>query len=43
MPAAVRKSVADAARVCGGMDEEEAKAYVERMEREGRLWEECWS
>lgn len=43
MPAAVRKSIADAARVCGELGEDEAKEYVERVGREGRLWEECWS
>lgn len=43
MPAAVRKSIADAARICGGLGEEEAREYVERIGREGRLWEECWS
>lgn len=43
MPAAVRKSIADTARICGRLGEDEAKEYVERMGREGRLWEECWS
>ncbi|KAA1467026.1 riboflavin synthase domain-like protein [Dentipellis sp. KUC8613] len=43
MPTAVRVAIAGAARKEGGLSEEEAKAYVAKMEREGRLYEECWS
>ncbi|KAI0746992.1 riboflavin synthase domain-like protein [Daedaleopsis nitida] len=43
MPAAVRAALAYAIQSEGGRTEEEAKEYVARMEREGRLVEECWS
>ncbi|KZV65277.1 riboflavin synthase domain-like protein [Peniophora sp. CONT] len=43
MPAAVRRALAHAAHVEGGLDKHAATAYVNRMEREGRLYEECWS
>ncbi|KAI0319420.1 riboflavin synthase domain-like protein [Amylostereum chailletii] len=43
MPAAVRRALARAAETAGGMNETSALAYVARMEREGRLFEECWS
>ena len=43
MPAGVRGAIVEAARTHGGMDDEAAKAFVGRMEREGRLMEECWS
>ncbi|KAL1737831.1 hypothetical protein HDZ31DRAFT_70728 [Schizophyllum fasciatum] len=43
MPAAVRGALAYAAEAYGGYDAEGAKAYIERLEREGRLVEECWS
>ncbi|TRM58748.1 riboflavin synthase domain-like protein [Schizophyllum amplum] len=43
MPAAVRAALAYVAEMQGGYNAEEAKSYVERMEREGRLVEECWS
>jgi len=43
MPAAVRAALADAAQTHGGMDEDKARAYISRMEREGRLYEDCWS
>lgn len=43
MPAAVRAALAYAVESEGGRTEEEAKEYVARMEREGRLVEECWS
>ena len=43
MPAGVRAALVDIAREEGGMQEEEARAYVARLEREQRLFEECWS
>ncbi|KAI0709189.1 riboflavin synthase domain-like protein [Earliella scabrosa] len=43
MPAAVRAAIAHAVQTEGGRTEEEAKEYVAKMEREGRLVEECWS
>ena len=43
MPAAVRAAIAHAIQTHGGRTEEEAKEYVAKMEREGRLVEECWS
>ena len=43
MPAGVRAALADIARGEGKMEEEEARAYVARMEKEERLFEECWS
>ncbi|TBU41104.1 riboflavin synthase domain-like protein [Dichomitus squalens] len=43
MPAAVRAAIAHTVQSEGGRTEEEAKEYVARMEREGRLIEECWS
>jgi sulfite reductase alpha subunit-like flavoprotein len=42
MPAGVRAALVDIAREEGGMGEE-ARAYVARLEREERLFEECWS
>ena len=43
MPAGVRAALVDIARDEGGMEEEEARAYIARLEREERLFEECWS
>jgi len=43
MPAGVRAALADIAREEGGMGEEEARDYIARMEKEERLFEECWS
>lgn len=43
MPAAVKKAIQDAAVSEGCMAETEAKGFVNRLEREGRLFEECWS
>lgn len=43
MPAGVRAALAEIAREEGNMGEEEALAYVARMEKEERLFEECWS
>lgn len=43
MPAAVREAIQRALVSEGRMSEEDAKEYVVRMEKEGRLIEECWS
>ncbi|KAF8479036.1 riboflavin synthase domain-like protein [Russula ochroleuca] len=43
MPAGVRAALVDIAREEGELEEEEARAYVARLEREERLFEECWS
>jgi len=43
MPAGVRAALVDIAREEGEMGEEEAHAYVARLESEERLFEECWS
>ena len=43
MPAAVKEAVVFAAREAGGLGEEEARAFLKRMQDEGRLFEECWS
>ena len=43
MPAAVRAAITHAVQTEGGRTEEDAKEYVAKMEREGRLVEECWS
>ncbi|KAL1703452.1 hypothetical protein EV121DRAFT_208004 [Schizophyllum commune] len=43
MPAAIRSALAYAAETYGSLSAEAAKAYVEKMERDGRLVEECWS
>jgi sulfite reductase alpha subunit-like flavoprotein len=43
MPASVRAALVDIARDEGEMGEEEARAYVARLERDERLYEECWS
>ncbi|OJT11116.1 NADPH-dependent diflavin oxidoreductase 1 [Trametes pubescens] len=43
MPAAVREAIQYALVSEGGMSEEDATEYVVRMEKEGRLIEECWS
>jgi sulfite reductase alpha subunit-like flavoprotein len=43
MPAAVRDAVCGALVGHAGMDEDGARAYLRRMEAEGRWWEECWS
>ena len=43
MPAGVRAALVDIAQEAGKMGEEEAHAYVARMEKEERLFEECWS
>lgn len=43
MPAGVRAALVDIAQEEGEMGEEEARAYVDGLEREERLFEECWS
>ena len=43
MPAGVRAALIEIAREEGKMGEEEAPAYIARMEKEERLFEECWS
>ncbi|KAI0640980.1 riboflavin synthase domain-like protein [Trametes meyenii] len=43
MPAAVRAAIQHALVSQGGMEDEAAKEYIVRMEKEGRLIEECWS
>ncbi|KAG8833491.1 NAPDH-dependent diflavin reductase [Serendipita sp. 399] len=43
MPAAVKNAIQRAAIVEGGLSDAEAEAYVNSMEWEGRLFEECWS
>ncbi|KAH9177529.1 riboflavin synthase domain-like protein [Lactarius sanguifluus] len=43
MPAGVRAALVEIAQEEGKMGEEEARAYVARMEKEERLFEECWS
>jgi len=43
MPAGVRAALVDIAREEGEMGEEDARAYVAQMERDERLFEECWS
>ncbi|KIK11297.1 hypothetical protein PISMIDRAFT_122941 [Pisolithus microcarpus 441] len=43
MPAAVRRAISSIAEDCGKMLKEDALKFVNEMEREGRLIEECWS
>jgi len=43
MPAGVRAALVEIAREEGKMGEEESHAYIARMEKEERLFEECWS
>ncbi|KZT25065.1 riboflavin synthase domain-like protein [Neolentinus lepideus HHB14362 ss-1] len=43
MPAAVRAALRGIVASQGGFGEEEAREWVERAEREGRIIEECWS
>jgi len=43
MPAGVRAAFVDIAREEGEMDEEEARAYIAQLEKDERLFEECWS
>lgn len=43
MPRAVRSALLFALVERGGMSEEDGKQYLQQMEDEGRLMEECWS
>ncbi|KAK7439064.1 NAPDH-dependent diflavin reductase [Stygiomarasmius scandens] len=43
MPASVKEAIRYSVQQCGGRTEEEAKEYVQMLERTGRLIEECWS
>ena len=43
MPVAVKKAIEHAATTEGGLPDSEAKGFITRLEREGRLFEECWS
>ena len=43
MPAAVREAVRDEVMQEAAKTDEEANEFVARLEREGRLVEECWS
>jgi hypothetical protein len=43
MPVAVKKAIEHAAAAEGGLTDAEAKAFITKLEREGRLFEECWS
>lgn len=43
MPEAVKAAINNAAQAFGGMTEEDAQEFVSMLEREGRLYEECWS
>lgn len=43
MPAAVRQALALSAETYGSLTPEKAVDFVNTMEREGRLIEECWS
>jgi sulfite reductase alpha subunit-like flavoprotein len=43
MPAGVRAALVHIAQEEGGMGEKDARDYVALMEKEERLYEECWS
>ncbi|KAF8588109.1 riboflavin synthase domain-like protein [Ramaria rubella] len=43
MPVAVKKAIENAAKSEGGLTDEAAKKFVSTLEREGRLFEECWN
>lgn len=43
MPAGIRAALRDIVEKYGGKTEEDAKEFVARMEREGRLVEDCWA
>lgn len=43
MPRAVKSALLFSLTSVGGLSEDDGKAYLERMEAEGRLGEECWS
>lgn len=42
MPAGVKQAIREAAETYGG-NTQEARDLVTKMEKEGRLIEECWS
>ena len=43
MPAGIRAALRAIVEKYGGKTEEDAKEFVARMEREGRLVEDCWA
>lgn len=43
MPVAVKKAIEHAAMTEGELTDVEAKRFITKLEREGRLFEECWS
>jgi sulfite reductase alpha subunit-like flavoprotein len=43
MPASVKRAIGIAAQKYGGKTEDEARDFIAKMEREGRLIEECWN
>jgi len=43
MPLGVKGAIKNAAIKEGGMTEEDADKWIAKLEREGRLVEECWS
>jgi len=43
MPAGVKQAVKEAAQKHGGETEDEAREFITKMEKDGRLIEECWS
>lgn len=43
MPVAVKKAIEHAAVAEGEWTDAEAKGFVTKLEREGRLFEECWN
>lgn len=43
MPKAVRAALVYSAQIGGGMSLEDAQAFLRRLEREGRLFEEGWN
>jgi Sulfite reductase, alpha subunit (flavoprotein) len=43
MPAAVKDAIKFAVEKCGGQNSQAATEFVDAMERDGRLIEECWS
>jgi len=43
MPLAVKDALKGAAQTYGGMTSDEAQRYIQKMESERRLIEECWS
>lgn len=43
MPAGMKQAIREVAEKYGGKTENDAKAFIAQLEREGRLIEECWS